>query len=104
MRQATLRRVLIGALILAGLPLATAQAATITVDGNDPATTCTLTDAIKAANSDADEGSCADSGAYGDDTIILETDVTLAAALPEVNSTIVFSGQTWDISTRPKIT
>ncbi len=63
------------------------QAADITVDG-----VCTLADAITAANNDADAGNCVASGAYGNDTITLQTDVTLAAALPEIKSTIIIEG------------
>ncbi len=62
------------------------QAASITVDG----TTCILADAITAANTDTAAGGCpAGSGA---DTITLQTDVTLAAALPKITSTITIEG------------
>lgn len=57
--------------LLLALNGAQAQAATITVDG----ATCTLVDAIDAANSDTATGGCpAGSGA---DTIELQTNVTL---------------------------
>ncbi|MGR0482967.1 MAG: choice-of-anchor Q domain-containing protein [Candidatus Electronema sp. V4] len=68
------------------LPGSMAQAANITVDG----TTCTLADAITAANTDTATGDCA-AGA-GDDTITLQTDVSLAAALPEISSTVIIEG------------
>ncbi len=51
---------------------------------------CTLSDAITAANTDTATGGCA-AGA-GDDTIILETDVELSAALPDITSTITIEG------------
>ncbi len=65
-----------------------AQAADITVDES----TCHLADAIAAANSNADTDGCVGSGTYGDDTIILKTDVTLWAALPQIESTITIEG------------
>jgi len=55
---------------------APAAAATITVDG----TTCTLANAILAANADTDTGGCTGSGGYGADVITLDADVTLTAA------------------------
>jgi len=72
------------------------QAASITVDG-----VCTLTDAIIAANTDTPTGSCP--AGSGDDTITLDTDVSLAtpdttnssallgsyAGLPTITSNIV---------------
>jgi hypothetical protein len=62
-----------------------APAATITVDG-----TCTLADAITAANTDTATGSCpAGSGA---DTIELAVDVTLTSALPTITSQIILNG------------
>ena len=65
-----------------------AQAASITVDGS----TCTLDNAITSANSNADTGGCVGSGTYGDDTITLQTDVTLSAALPQIASPITIEG------------
>ncbi|MCI5162436.1 MAG: hypothetical protein D3917_10565 [Candidatus Electrothrix sp. AX5] len=64
----------------------------ITVDE----TTCTLADAITAANTDTATGGCP-AGVSGMDTIILETDVTLAAALPEITSPITIEGQSHTI-------
>lgn len=64
------------------------QATDITVDE----TTCTLREAIDSANNDTADGSgCVDGS--GDDTIILETDVILEAALPEIISPITIEGQ-----------
>ncbi len=63
-----------------------AQAATITVNES----TCTLADAIVSANTDTASGGCP--AGSGGDTIILQTDVTLAAALPEIASTITIEG------------
>ncbi|MCP4126718.1 MAG: hypothetical protein GY753_06610, partial [Gammaproteobacteria bacterium] len=70
---------------------------TITVNG-----TCTLVDAIKAANTDAISGGCATG--YGADTIILNTDVTLNAVysgdngLPAISSNITIEGNSHTIS------
>lgn len=71
-------------LALSGTP--SVHASSITVDG----TTCTLADAITAANTNTATGGCIagdDSGGY--DAIDLQTDVTLGAALPQINSAIV---------------
>jgi hypothetical protein len=85
MRKQTYWRMLITAFFLTALPYL-AQAADITVDG----TNCTLADAITAANTDASAGNCpAGSGA---DTITLQADVTLAAALPQISSAITIEG------------
>ena len=70
------------------LAVSSAQAATIIVDES----TCTLADAITAVNNDADEGGCVGSEAYGDDTIILEANVSLAAPLPDITSTVSIEG------------
>ncbi|MEZ4863087.1 MAG: choice-of-anchor D domain-containing protein [Caldilineaceae bacterium] len=68
-----------------------AYAATITVDG----TTCTLADAIAAANTDAATGGCpAGSGA---DTLTITADVTLGAALPAISSDMTIQG---DVASR----
>ena len=73
----------------------TARAATITVDG-----TCTLIEAIVAANTDMVSGSCI-AGSPGADTIDLQVDVTLTASIvnfagptgtPPVTSEIVIEG------------
>jgi len=61
-------------------------AANISVDG----TTCTLADAITAANTDATTGSC--SAGSGADTITLTADFTLNATLPLIASDITFEG------------
>ncbi len=61
------------------------QAAAITVNS-----TCSLADAITAANTDTATGGCpAGSGA---DTITLTGNVTLGAALPEISSDIIING------------
>ena len=75
-----------------GLTAQAAHSASITVDGNDTATNCTLAEAIDSANGNADTGGCVGSGAYGADTITLATDVTLAAALPNIASAITIEG------------
>jgi hypothetical protein len=65
-----------------------AAAATITVNG----TTCTLANAITAANTDRATGGCpAGSGA---DTLTLTADVTLSAALPAIASNVTIHGNT----------
>jgi hypothetical protein len=69
------------------LAASAAQAATITVDASG---TCTLTDAITAANTDTSTGGCA--ACSGADTIIFETDIALIAALPEITSTVKIEG------------
>jgi hypothetical protein len=71
-------------LVLAG---SAAQAASITVDAGG---TCILADAITAANTDTATGGCP--AGSGHDTITLQTDVTLAVALPQISSTITIKG------------
>ncbi len=67
-------------------PALAAPTAIIIVDG----TTCTLADAITAANTDTATGGCvAGSGA---DTIDLQTDVTLTSALPDIISELTING------------
>ena len=79
----SLLALLLATAVLPGL----AQAADITVDG----TTCTLAEAITAANNDnADSNGCVDGS--GNDTITLQVDVTLAAALPQITSNITIEG------------
>ncbi len=69
--------VLIVSAVLTASPPPPAYAASIAVDG----TTCTLTDAIRSANANADTGGCVGaSSAYGADVIILNANVTLTAA------------------------
>ena len=78
------------------------HAATITVGG-----TCTLTEAINAANANSVNAACtaaAVGGAFGDDTIELTSDVTISTAatpgainvegvgLPNVTSRITING------------
>src|SRR5262249_7905518 len=75
-----------------------AHAATITVNGNVSPATCTLIDAIKAANTDgpvAGGSGAAISGLFtggGTDTIKLTVDVTLTAAIPAVGVEPGFAG------------
>jgi hypothetical protein len=80
-------RGLIGALILTRLPLASAQSAEITVDAGG---TCTLANAITAANTNTATGGCP-AGSEAD-TITLQTAVTLAATLPEISTVITIEG------------
>lgn len=78
------------ALLLALHPPGQAQAATITVDG-----TCTLADAITAANNDAASGNCP--AGSGPDTIDMQVDATLASALPAITSEITLEGNGYTI-------
>ncbi len=74
-------------LLTATLPNWT-QAADITVDAGG---TCTLAEAIDSANNDSAAGNgCVDGS--GSDTITLQADVTLAAALPDITSTMTIEG------------
>ena len=83
------------AFVVAMLPLS-AYAAQITVDG----TTCTLADAVQAANTDTGTGGCA--AGHGTDTLLLTTDTYSLAngpfnhngltATPSIVSTIIISG------------
>ena len=81
-------------IILTSLVLQTerpTQAAAITVNS-----TCSLADAITAANTDTATGGCpAGSGA---DTITLTGNVTLGAALPEISSDITVDGTSSNFS------
>ena len=105
-RRALLRRAgmgLAGAALLLSLGSGPVFAADITVDG-----TCTLADAITAANTDTATGSC--SAGSGADTITLQGNVTLTATnnfsndsfanngLPVVTSEITIDGGGFTIS------
>jgi len=75
--------------LIATLPLLAASAAeavTIPVNGS----TCTLANAINAANSDTATGGC--TAGSGVDTITLQADVVLAAALPDISSAVTLEG------------
>ncbi|HBX69345.1 MAG TPA: hypothetical protein DEH25_08155 [Chloroflexi bacterium] len=69
-----------------------ARAATIDVDG----TTCTLADAINAANFDAPSGGC--TAGSGPDTLNLTGNITLSAALPLIASDITIEGNNLTIN------
>ncbi|MYD09446.1 MAG: LysM peptidoglycan-binding domain-containing protein [Chloroflexi bacterium] len=75
-----------------------ARAASMTVDksaDSDPNGSCTLADAITAANTDTATNGCpAGSGA---DTITLAVNLTLAADLPRITSVITIEGADFDI-------
>ena len=73
------------ALILILRPGPGVHAADITVD-----TSCSLPDAITAANTDTATGNCA--AGSGADTITLAADITLSNALPVINSTLHIEG------------
>ena len=73
--------VTIGALCLA----ASTSAATITVNA-----TCSLSDAITAANTDTATGGC--SAGSGADTISLSGSITLTSALPQITTALTING------------
>lgn len=73
-------------LLLALVPTPSVYAAEITVGSGG----CTLPDAITAANSDSESGSCP--AGSGDDTIVLNSDVSLSSDLPGIVSNIVLQG------------
>jgi hypothetical protein len=81
-----LRRSLAGVALLLALGQGAALAATITVDG----TTCTLADAITAANTDTAVGGCP--AGSGDDILNLTNDITLTSELPSIVSGITIEG------------
>src|SRR5204862_2422598 len=89
--------------LAASTPLHATVGALLHADG----AVCSLANAIRSANSNADTGGCVASGIYGNDTIDLEYDVQLAAAeatstfddgaragLPNVSSAISIVGLT----------
>ena len=77
--------VTIALVLLVGGAVQAAPGATITVDGS-----CTLADAITAANSDTATGNCpAGSGA---DTILLNKNVSLSSALPKITTDMTIQG------------
>jgi len=101
-RQNSGKPLLIASLLvgLLALPLGTAQATTITVDGN-----CTLPNAIIAANTNTISGGCPAGEGNETDTIVLNEDVTLTFiddtvdianygpnGLPVVTSDIIIEG------------
>ena len=71
-----------------GLTAQAAHSASITVDAGG---NCTLGEAITSANNDSATGNgCVDGS--GSDIITLQTNVTLAAALPDISSAITIEG------------
>lgn len=81
----------IAALCIPALLPATVHATDITLSSS-----CELADAISAANSDTATGGCpAGSGA---DIVTLTRDVTLTAALPQIESDITIEGNSYTIS------
>ena len=85
-------------LMVATIAAPAVHAASITVDktaDDDSNGTCTLDDAITAANTDtATDGCTAGSGA---DTITLGVNITLTAVLPDITSEITIEGANYDI-------
>ena len=87
-------RVLLVLLVFAfGADIMPTQAVSITVNA-----TCTLANAITAANTDTATGGCA--AGSGADTITLTENVTLSAVLPEITSTITIEGGYYTIEGR----
>ena len=86
-------RVLLALLVFAfGADIAPTQAVSITVNA-----TCTLANAITAANTDTATGGCA--AGSGADTITLSADIALTAALPDVSTEITVEGGYHEITT-----
>lgn len=83
--------ILIVALATFGLQAQRESAAVIHVDAS-----CSLHDAIVAANTDVASGGCP--AGEGADTVILSGDVTLSEALPPITSTITIEGDGLSIS------
>lgn len=73
-------------LALSSIQAPLAFADTITVDG----TTCTLADAITAANTDTATGGC--TAGSSADTLNITNDITLTAALPAITTEITIEG------------
>lgn len=74
------------------------RAASITVDksaDDDSNGTCTLWDAITAANTDTATNGCA--AGNGADTITLGVNITLGASLPNITTEITIEGADYDI-------
>ncbi len=76
MNSATFSKLVIIAITLLLLPASQAFAATITVTS-----TCSLPSAVASAAANSDTEGCVAVGAYGDDTIILNDDVSLASEI-----------------------
>jgi hypothetical protein len=64
--------------------------ATITVNGNNPGTDCTLDNAIIAANTDAAAGNC--NAGSGDDILDIQVNVNLTAPAPAIATSISLEG------------
>ena len=62
---------------------------------------CSLADAIRAANTDTATGGC--SAGSGDDLIILTGDISVSSTLPNVTSTIRIDGHYHDITASPQV-
>ena len=77
--------------LLHAMPVLTESATEIIVGG-----TCSLADAIDAANNDAPAGGCP--AGRGADLILLEADITLAAELPAITTNISINGNGHTIS------
>ena len=91
MQKLTFVSVLLSLIMMPPIVTTIVQAANIETSGS-----CTLADAITAANNDRAEGGCL--AGRGTDTITLSQDITLTAALPQIVSEITIEGNGFTIS------
>src|SRR5262245_24761450 len=92
----------VAALALSWTPFASAPAAAAVIAVNtfeQTSAQCSLANAIRSANADADTGGCVHSGAYGADTIVLPAGTyalsgvdSASTGLPTVTSDITIRG------------
>lgn len=98
-QRRTIQHTLVGAGLLAVAWMiaatGTASAATIVVDG----VTCTLADAITAANTDTATGGCP--AGSGVDTLDLIADITLTSRLPDITSDVTIHGNGHTVQRSP---
>ncbi len=88
---AVLRHRLSFALLLAVLVALLAAQQSVRAESIKVDSYCSLSDAIRAANSDSPKGGCP--AGDGADTISLGTDIRLTGPLPEINSEITINGR-----------
>ncbi len=79
------------------MPGELARAATITVttvaDENGTGPSCSLREAIASANGDGDVGGCAGVGAYGADTIVFASTLSLPATITLTRGALTVSSE-----------
>jgi len=88
---AVLRHRLPSALLLAVLLVSFAAQRSVRAESISVDAYCSLSDAIRAANSDAPKGGCP--AGNGADTITLSADIRLTGPLPEIHSEITINGE-----------